>query len=433
MTENSLLAEKTAGKVSNYKVIIAASLGNGLEIFDFTVYSFFAVIIGKLYFPSDSVYGSLLLSFAVFGAGFITRPLGSMVLGTYADKKGRKAAMLVTIILMGLGTSFIAFSPTHAQIGILAPLLILAGRLIQGFAAGGEVGAATTLLLESAGKNQRGFFVSFQGMSQGVSILAGASFGLILTSTLSEEALYSWGWRIPFIFGMLIIPVGLYIRKNINETYSSEAKGNIETQKNKGPLLELLSHHPRELVLGILMIMSGTTMSYIIMSYMPTYMIRTSLISAPTAYLFSCIAGITQVIAIYYSGRYVDKVNNYKKPMLFSMATALLLVYPMFWFLGVAEYILVAAIFRILIVVALGINILSSVMLIVAAFPKHVRATGTSVVYSFGVAIFGGSAQFLVTWMLDITGNPMAPAWYLIIMLSLSLLATCMFKERHYD
>lgn len=159
----SQTAEKGA---VNYKVIVGASTGNGTEIFDFTVYSFFAAIIGKLYFPSDSAYGSLLMSVAVFGVGFIMRPLGSMVLGAYADRVGRKAAMLMTIVLMGIGTALIAFAPTYAQIGVLAPVLIVVGRLIQGFAAGGEVGSATTLLLESAGANQRGFFVSWQAISQ---------------------------------------------------------------------------------------------------------------------------------------------------------------------------------------------------------------------------------------------------------------------------
>lgn len=184
----SQTAEKGA---VNYKVIVGASTGNGTEIFDFTVYSFFAAIIGKLYFPSDSAYGSLLMSVAVFGVGFIMRPLGSMVLGAYADRVGRKAAMLMTIVLMGIGTALIAFAPTYAQIGVLAPVLIVVGRLIQGFAAGGEVGSATTLLLESAGANQRGFFVSWQAISQGVSALLGASCGLALTYFLPEEALYA--------------------------------------------------------------------------------------------------------------------------------------------------------------------------------------------------------------------------------------------------
>jgi len=427
LSENQAVEKKAV----NYKVILGASLGNGLEIFDFTVYSFFAAIIGKLYFPSDTAYGSLLMSVAVFGVGFIMRPLGSMVLGAYADKVGRKAAMLMTIILMGVGTALIAFSPTHAQIGVFAPILIVVGRLIQGFAAGGEVGSATTLLLESAGANQRGFFVSWQSISQGISALLGASFGLLLTYFLSEEALYSWGWRVPFIIGLLIIPVGVYIRRHLEETYGGEAPGQARSPSN--PVLDVLRNHFKDLLLGVLIIMSGTVMVYIVLLYMPTYMMQTYHIAGPTAYLFSCIASVVQIVAAYYAGRYVDRVQNYKRPLLFSIFAALILIYPTFWFLSATQCLWLAIVFRILLIGTLGINMLASTMLIVSALPRHVRATGTSMIYAFGVTLFGGSAQLIVTWLLDVSGNPMAPAWYVTGMLTLSLIATCLFRERHQD
>lgn len=430
--ENALSENQTAEKKAvNYKVIFGASLGNGLEIFDFTVYSFFAAIIGKLYFPSDSAYGSLLMSVAVFGVGFIMRPLGSMVLGAYADRVGRKAAMLMTIVLMGVGTALIAFAPTHAQIGVFAPMLIVVGRLIQGFAAGGEVGSATTLLLESAGANQRGFFVSWQAISQGISALLGASFGLLLTYFLSEEALYSWGWRVPFIIGLLIIPAGVYIRKHLEETYSGEAQDKKHPSTN--PVLDLLRNHVKDLLLGVLIIMSGTVIVYIVLLYMPTYMMQTYHIAGPVAYLFSCVASIVQIIAVYYAGRYVDRVQNYKKPLILSIFASLVLIYPTFWFLGSAEYLWLAIVIRILLIGALGINMLTSTMLIVSALPRHVRATGTSMIYAFGVTLFGGSAQFIVTWLLDVSGNPLAPAWYVTGMLTISLIATTLFRERHKD
>ncbi|CAI1643132.1 MFS transporter [Serratia plymuthica] len=428
--ENELSENRTIEKKKiNYKVIFGASLGNGLEIFDFTVYSFFAAIIGKLYFPSDTAYGSLLMSVAVFGVGFIMRPLGSMVLGAYADRVGRKAAMLMTIVLMGVGTALIAFAPTHAQIGIFAPMLIVVGRLIQGFAAGGEVGSATTLLLESAGANQRGFFVSWQAISQGISALLGASFGLLLTYFLPEDALYSWGWRVPFIIGLLIIPVGVYIRKHLEETYSGEVADQERPPVN--PVWDVLRNHFKDLLLGMLIIMSGTVMVYIVLLYMPTYMMQTYHIAAPTAYLFSCIASVVQIVAVYFAGRYVDRVQNYKRPLLFSIFAALILIYPTFWFLGSTHYLWLAILFRILLIGALGINMLSSTMLIVSALPRHVRATGTSMIYAFGVTLFGGSAQLVVTWLLDVSGNPMAPAWYVTGMLTISLIATTVFKERH--
>ncbi|MBI6141827.1 MFS transporter [Serratia marcescens] len=430
--EKTLPKSQTAEKGAvNYKVIVGASLGNGLEIFDFTVYSFFAAIIGKLYFPSDSAYGSLLMSVAVFGVGFIMRPLGSMVLGAYADRVGRKAAMLMTIVLMGVGTALIAFAPTHAQIGVLAPVLIVVGRLIQGFAAGGEVGSATTLLLESAGANQRGFFVSWQAISQGVSALLGASCGLALTYFLSEETLYAWGWRVPFIIGLLIIPVGVYIRKHLEETYSGEQPDRARVPLN--PVWDLVSNHAKDLLLGVLVIMSGTVMVYVVLLYMPTYMMQTYRIAGPTAYLFSCIASVVQIVAVYYAGRYVDRIQNYKRPLLFSIFAALILIYPTFWFLSATQTLWLAIVFRILLIGALGINMLSSTMLIVSALPRHVRATGTSMIYAFGVTLFGGSAQLIVTWLLDVSDNPLAPAWYVTGMLTVSLIATLLFRERHTE
>lgn len=430
--ENALPKSQTAEKGAvNYKVIVGASLGNGLEIFDFTVYSFFAAIIGKLYFPSDSAYGSLLMSVAVFGVGFIMRPLGSMVLGAYADRVGRKAAMLMTIVLMGVGTALIAFAPTHAQIGVLAPVLIVVGRLIQGFAAGGEVGSATTLLLESAGANQRGFFVSWQAISQGVSALLGASCGLALTYFLPEDALYAWGWRVPFIIGLLIIPVGVYIRKHLEETYSGEHQDRARGPLN--PIWDLVSNHAKDLLLGVLVIMSGTVMVYVVLLYMPTYMMQTYRIAGPTAYLFSCIASVVQIVAVYYAGRYVDRIQNYKRPLLFSIFAALILIYPTFWFLSTTQTLWLAIVFRILLIGALGINMLSSTMLIVSVLPRRVRATGTSMIYAFGVTLFGGSAQLIVTWLLDVSGNPLAPAWYVTGMLTVSLIATLLFRERHTE
>lgn len=417
-------------KSSAARTIFAASLGNGLEIFDFTIYSFFASIIGKLYFPSDSAYASLLMSVTVFGVGFVMRPLGSMVLGAYADRAGRKAAMLRTILIMGLGTCCIAFAPTYQQIGIFAPIILVIGRLLQGFSAGGEVGSATALLLESAGAHQKGFFVSWQSITQGISSLIGATLGVVLTFSLSEQALYSWGWRIPFIIGLAIIPAGLYIRKHLHETYNGEITKTAQSITDN-PVWQLLTQHLKDFILGIFIIMSGTVLVYIVLLYMPTFMMETAHLSDTISYLFSCVAAITQIIAVYFCARYIDYIKNYKKPMVFSIILAIVFIYPTFYFLLNSQLLWLAVIFRILLIIALGINMLTSTLLIVDALPRHVRATGTAMTYAFGVTIFGGSAQVLVTWLLEISKNPMSPAWYLIVMLLISLIATLMFKERH--
>ena len=199
---NATSAARAKAPQSQFRLIAACSLGNALEMYDFTVYSFFALLIGKLFFPSDSAYGSLLLAVATFGIGFVMRPLGGVIIGNYADRKGRKAAMTLTIGLMVLGTLCIAFAPTYASAGVFGSLMIVAGRLLQGFSLGGEVGAATSMLMEAGGVRGRGFRVSWQLASQGVSALLGALTGAALYAALPQASLESWGWRLPCLLPM---------------------------------------------------------------------------------------------------------------------------------------------------------------------------------------------------------------------------------------
>ena len=202
--------------------IAAVVIGNALEWYDFIVFGFLTVIISRLFFPADSEYASLLLTMATFGVGYFMRPVGGILLGLYADRWGRKRALLLIIVLMTVAISMIGFAPTYAAIGIGAPLIILLARLLQGFAAGGEFGSATSFLIESAPPGRRGFYGSWQMVGQALALLAGAGIGAILTTTLSAEALDSWGWRIPFLMGLVIGPVGLYIRRHLDETEQLE-------------------------------------------------------------------------------------------------------------------------------------------------------------------------------------------------------------------
>jgi MHS family proline/betaine transporter-like MFS transporter len=197
------------------RAILATVLGNGLEWFDFTVYSFFAVIIAKLFFPTGNELTSLLLTVATFGVGFFMRPVGGIVLGIYADKVGRKAALSLTILLMAAGTALIGLAPTYSQIGVWAPLLIVAARLLQGFSAGGEMGSATAFLTEYAPPDKRAYYSSWIQSSIGFAVLLGAAVGTFVTARLSADALHSWGWRMPFLIGILIGPVGYFIRSRM--------------------------------------------------------------------------------------------------------------------------------------------------------------------------------------------------------------------------
>src|SRR5215831_19648804 len=198
--------------------VAAAVIGNALEWYDFIVFGFFAVIIARLFFPAESQYGSLLLTTATFGVGFFMRPVGGILLGIYADRRGRKAALLLVISLMTVAIAMIAFAPTYAAIGVGAPVLIVAARLLQGFSAGGEFATATAFLTEIAPAQRRGFYGSWQMVGQGLAVLIGAILGTVLTRWLTPETLDGWGWRIPFLFGLIIGPLGLYIRSNLDET-----------------------------------------------------------------------------------------------------------------------------------------------------------------------------------------------------------------------
>ncbi|EJF91019.1 MFS transporter [Bartonella tamiae] len=413
---------KTSGQKA--KLIIAAGIGNFIEIFDFTVYSFFAAIIGRVFFNAENPLIALLISVSVFGVGFVMRPLGSIIIGAYADRHGRKSAMLLTITLMAIGSALIGFAPSYATIGIFAPILIVLGRLFQGFSAGGEIGAATTLLMESAGRNQRGFFVSWQFLGQGLSALCGSLLAAWLTYQLSEEALHSWGWRLPFIFSLIIIPVGLYIRAHIDETY--EAPAHQDTKKH--PFKVLMTDHTKQTIMGILFIFPVTVLMYVIIFFMPNYLKLVTNIGSSQAFLVSSYASVIMIVATFFSGLLSDKLERRKPTVLVILCVAFISSYLEFHFV---RNILLFYTFHVVTICCLGFLTIVSVLMIMEAFVQEIRATATAVIYAFGVAIFGGTAQMVVTFLLDLSElDNMAPFWYLGFALIVGIIAVTKFDER---
>lgn len=404
------------------KVIVAASIGNALELFDFTVFSFFAAIIGQQFFPVASEAGQLLLALATFGVGFVARPAGSVIIGSYADRRGRRAAMTLTIGLMVLGTALIGCTPAYSQIGIVAPILIVAGRLLQGLSAGGEVGTSTAYLMESGALERRGYMVSWQMSSQGASVLLGALFGFLLTRALSRDDLVAWGWRVPFIFGLLIGPVGLYIRSNLHETL-------VRDESRRWPIAELLHRYPGRIGHGVLLIISGTTAVYILGFYMPLYAVKELHLPQAASYLSGCAAGVAVMGGAIVSSCVLDHVRSRKTVLYATSGATLLLVYPL---LAMVYYrpsiaLLILVVFAIMFICAIGAA--AFLLLILEQFPAHIRATGLSVIYAIGVTIFGGFAQFNVTWLIQATGNPMSLAWYLLGTSGISFFALFSFPE----
>ncbi|WP_431513568.1 MFS transporter [Variovorax sp. DAIF25] len=412
--------------ISRRQTIVATTIGNGLEIFDFTVYGFLALVIGKLFFPTFSGYGQLLLTVATFGVGFIMRPLGGIVIGAYADRAGRKKAMTLTIFLMALGCAVIAFTPTYASIGVAAPVLIVLARLIQGFSAGGEVGASTTLLVEHATPRNRGYMASWQFASQGLGVMLGAVVVGTLTFTLSPQSMESWGWRVPFFIGMLIAPVGMYIRRHLHE--SLEIAPDASTKPRESSLRIVCTQHGGTVLAAILTMVGGTTAAYVITFYMPTYAVR-ELGLAPSVALFgAAITGLILFVVSPLVGALSDRVG--RKPLiLWSRVLLVLLIYPGFLWLNASPT--PAVLFTVLSVLSLGLvgQTAPSITMLPEMFPKAVRASGMSLVYSVGVSLFGGFAPFISTWLLNATGSKLAPAWYLVAMTAVSLLGLIWLRD----
>ncbi|HDR8982695.1 MFS transporter [Burkholderia vietnamiensis] len=392
---------------SEVRTIAACSIGNALEMYDFTVYSYFAMLIGKLFFPMESAYGSLLLAVGTFGIGFVMRPLGALVIGSFADRRGRKAALTLTISVMVTGTLCIAFAPTFTTAGTLGTLIVVCGRLMQGFSLGGEIGASTAMLMESGSFGSRGFRISWQGASQGCAAVLGALSGAVLYANLSQSALESWGWRMPFLLGLLIAPVGLYIRTHLDETLDTDA-----TEPH--PLAKLFTEHRSKILLGVLSIVAATVGMYLVVFFMPTYMVRVLHLPTSLSLMAGCVSGATMTIMCLVSGWIADRTSSRKPLALASIILTTLLIYPAFWAMNLYPSVPLALAITAIVTAVSSFGSAPMFLLLMEMFPTAVRASGLSVIYSIGVALFGGSAQFIVTWLLTKTGNPMSLAQYMV-------------------
>ena len=407
------------------KAVVAVVIGNWLEFYDFLVYTFFAVMIADAFFPGQSAIGRLLGALATFGVGFFTR-LGAVVIGAYADRAGRRAALTLTLMLMALGSAVVAFTPSYAQIGIAAPIILVIARLIQGFSCGGEVGPATTYLLESAPPEKRASLTAWQGYSQQLAILMGSLVGVVLTSTLNKAQLYAWGWRVPFVLGLVIAPLALYIRRRLPETIQKA-----ETHESgKAVLANLVRHHSRAVILGIFII-SGSTISTYVFNYMNTYAVTTLHLSEAIGTILTLTGAVASIAGMAF-GVWADRFG--RKPLLVALrAIFVVMVYPAYLVLTspTSTPVVITAVNMLLnFVFSTGIGALYAFLL--EAFPKSVRSSGLAIMYALSVTIFGGTTQFVVAWLIDFTKNPLVPAWYQIIANVGSIIAIALLKA-HSD
>ena len=410
--------------------IIAAVIGNALEWYDFVVYGFLTVIIARLFFPGQDEYASLLLTMATFGVGFFMRPVGGIVLGMYADRKGRKAALQLIIALMTLSMAMIAFAPPYAAIGVAAPLLILLARLLQGFATGGEFASATSFLVESAPAHKRGFYGSLQMVGQSLAALSGAVAGALITRGLAPDQIDAWGWRLPFLFGLIIGPVGLYIRRYLEETEAF-----IEARRERAvrnPLRTVVTQNSRGLAVTFGLVICGTISYYVVLVYMPTFaktQLSMSMSDAFTAQIFGLVC-LTVAIPLF--GALSDRIG--RKPILMAATVAyFVLLYPMFVWVHAEPGLVRLAIMQGILCSLVGVFLGPISTAIAEQFPTGVRSTGLAVAYNFAVMLFGGFAQFIVTWLIRETGSPLAPAYYVMFGAIVGFVASNFLVERHRD
>ena len=402
--------------------ITAAVMGNALEFYDFTTYTLFAVQIGRTFFPVHNAFENLMMALMTFAVGFVGRPLGAIVIGAFGDRVGRRPAMLLSFTLMGLGILGLVLIPPYARIGAAAPLLLVICRLVQGFALGGEVGPTTAFLIEAAPLNRRGLVGAWQSASQGLASLAGATIGLVLSQLLTGPQLESFGWRIAFGIGAIVLPFGLIMRRGLPETlHRREAVSSVHPTGH-GPF-----SHARPILLGLGMIMSFTTSTYVLL-YMTTYASQTLHMSQADSFGASVANGAASLIFPLVGGLLSDRLGR-KRVMLTSRILFLLVTLPAF-VLMVRNHNAITLIVGIFVIGAFSsASVGVALVALTESLRKDVRSTGLAVVYAVGVAVFGGVAQPYVTWLIKATGDPMAPAWYMMAAACVGIAAMALMKE----
>lgn len=405
-----------------WRAVVAASIGNALEWFDLVVYGFFAITISRLFFPAGNDTVSLLLTLGTFGVSFFMRPLGAIVLGAYADRHGRKAALTLSILLMMAGTFVIAVLPTYATIGIAAPVVLVGARLMQGFSAGGEFGSATAFLAEHV-PGRRGFFASWQVASQGLTTLLAAIFGTALNAGLTSAQMAAWGWRVPFCFGLLLGPVAYYIRSKVDETPEFLASA-----PAANPLRDTFAAHKGRLAAAIGAVVLGTVATYLVL-FMPTYGVKELKLAPSAAFAAILVVGVVQMGFAPVVGHWSDRHGRVRTMCVPALAI-LVLIYPAFAWL--AAHPTFGALIAVQIVFAFLMTGYFAALpgLLSEIFPVATRTTGMSLAYNVAVTVFGGFGPFIIAWLIRATGTKAAPSFYLIFAALVSLAALVALRRR---
>lgn len=398
------------------RVLLAVTVGNILEWYDFAVYAFFTAVIARVMFPAGNATTALLLSAGTFGVGFLTRPVGAMVFGVLADRHGRKLSLLLTFGLMGGATLAIGVIPPYTSIGLAAPLLVVLARLLQGLATGGVVGGATAMLAEHAPPGRAGYFASWQAASQAGALLLGALTAATVSATLSLPQLDAWGWRVPFWVSVVIVPLGLYIRRRVDdpEAFVRQAR------PAASPLRILWRAHRAAVARGFGITIIWTVSTYFFFVYVPMYANTVLKLPMATTLFSNSVALAFMLIVSPVAGHLSDRVGRYRVMVTAAVAIVVLIV-PGFDFLLHHPRALGLGLFQVASAVLAALFIGPAPAAMAELFPVGVRSSGVGVAYNFSVTVFGGFAPLIATGLVARTGNPMSPTWYVILACGLSL------------
>jgi MHS family citrate/tricarballylate:H+ symporter-like MFS transporter len=419
----SMQAAPASSKIG---MVLRVTSGNFLEQFDFFLFGFYATYISKTFFPTDSDFASLMLTFTVFAVGFLMRPLGAIILGAYIDKVGRRQGLIVTLSIMACGTILIAFVPGYASIGLLAPFLVLIGRLLQGFSAGAELGGVSVYLSEMATPGHKGFYAAWQSASQQISIVLASVLGYVINSSLTAEQVGDWGWRIPFFVGCGIIPVIFILRRSLQETDAFKTRKHLPST---GEVARSMAKNWGLILAGMLLVAMTTSMFYLITVYTPTFGKTVLHLSTSDSLIVAMLVALSNFFWLPVGGALSDRIG--RKPLLIAITVlTILTAYPaMSWLAGAPSFE------RMLIVLLLfsfyfGIYNGAMVVALTEVMPVEVRVVGFSLAYSLATAIFGGFTPGVSTWLIHATGDKAAPAYWLTFAATCGLIATITLYRR---
>src|SRR5690349_12537686 len=399
---------------------MAAVIGNVLEWYDFAVYAYMATVIAKQFFPAQDELTSLLSTFAAFGVGFVVRPLGGVVIGRLGDRRGRKAALVLTIALMAAGTVMIGLIPSYASIGAAAPMLVVIARLLQGFSAGGEWGGATAFIVEWAPADRRGLYGSLQQSSVAGGLLLGSGIAAAVSSVFAPAAVDAWAWRVPFVLGAVLAPVGLYMRRNIDETPAFARATREAAPRDAGGMRLALR------AFGFTVL--WTVSYYIALSYMPTFLQKQIGLPRTQALWVTSAGLLLLVIAAPLLGWCSDRIGR-KPLLLFACLAFVVLPYPLIALLLSNPNAQAALVVQLLLALAIAVFSGPGPAAIAEIFPTAGRSTWMSAGYSVAVALFGGFAPFIATWLIAHTGNPISPSFYVMAAAAVSMVVILRMEE----